>query len=221
MFGGRAQVPMVVRAPIGSGTGAAAQHSQSLEAWYVHVPGLKVVVPATPYDAKGLLKAAIRDNNPVMFLEPKLMYRRKGEVPEEEYEIPLGQADIKREGEHISMITYGRMLPVCLEAAEKLAEQNYSAEVIDIRSLLPLDKETCIQSAMKTGRVLIVHEAVQTGGFGGELAAVIADSKAFFYLDAPIKRFGGMDVPIPYCPELEKNVVPTVDGVVNAAREIL
>lgn len=221
MFGGHAQVPMVVRAPIGSGTGAAAQHSQSLEAWYVHVPGLKVVVPSTSYDVKGLLKTAIRDDNPVMFFEPKLMYRKKGPVPEEEYTIPLGKADINREGSDISIITYGRMVPVCIEAAEKLAHEDYSAEVIDIRSLLPLDKEALVRSAMKTGRVLIVHEAVQTGGFGGEVAAAIADSEAFFYLDAPIKRLGGMDVPIPYCPELEKNVVPTVEGVVNAAKELL
>lgn len=221
MFGGKAKVPMVLRTPSGSGTGAAAQHSQSIEAWFCHVPGLKVVVPSTPYDAKGLLKAAIRDDNPVMFFEQKLLYRKKGQVPVEEYIVPLGVADVKREGTDVTIITYGRMVPVCLEAAEKLAEKGISVEVVDPRTLVPLDKETLIKSAKKTGRVLIVHEACQTGGFGGELAAVISDSEAFFYLDAPIKRLGGLDVPIPYCPELEKNVVPTVETVQQAVSELL
>ena len=221
MFGGKAKVPMVLRTPGGSGTGAAAQHSQSLEAWFCHVPGLKVIVPSTPYDAKGLLKAAIRDDNPVMFFEQKLLYRKKGPVPEEDYTIPLGVADIKREGSDVTIITYGRMVPVCLEVAENLAAQGISIEVVDPRTLNPLDKDTLIQSAKKTGRVLVVHEACQTGGFGGELAAVIADSEAFFYLDAPVKRLGGLDVPIPYCPELEKNVVPTVETVTRAVQELL
>lgn len=221
MFGGKAKVPMVLRAPSGSGTGAAAQHSQSLEAWFCHVPGLKVVIPSTPYDAKGLLKSAIRDDNPVMFFEQKLLYRKKGPVPEEEYTIPLGVADIKREGEDVTIITYGRMVPICLQAAQDLAKQGVSVEVVDPRTLNPLDKNTLIKSAKKTGRVLIVHEACQTGGFGGELAAVIADSDAFFYLDAPIKRLGGLDVPIPYCPELEKNVVPTIETVINAVQSLL
>jgi len=221
MFGGKAKVPMVLRTPSGSGTGAAAQHSQSIEAWFCHVPGLKVVVPSTPFDAKGLLKAAIRDDNPVMFFEQKLLYRKKGLVPDEDYTIPLGVADIKREGSDVTLITYGRMVPICLEAAEQLAEQGVSVEIVDPRTLVPLDKETLIRSAKKTGRVLIVHEACQTGGFGGELAAVVADSEAFFYLDAPIKRLGGLDVPIPYCPELEKNVVPTVDTVIKAVRSLL
>jgi pyruvate dehydrogenase E1 component beta subunit len=221
MFGGKAKVPMVLRTPSGSGTGAAAQHSQSIEAWFCHVPGLKVVVPSTPFDAKGLLKAAIRDDNPVMFFEQKLLYRKKGLVPDEDYTIPLGIADIKREGSDVTIITYGRMVPICLEAAEQLAEQGVSVEIVDPRTLVPLDKETLIRSAKKTGRVLIVHEACQTGGFGGELAAVVADSEAFFYLDAPIKRLGGLDVPIPYCPELEKNVVPTVDTVIKAVRSLL
>lgn len=221
MFGGKAKVPMVLRAPGGSGTGAAAQHSQSLEAWFCHVPGLKVVIPSTPYDAKGLLKAAIRDDNPVMFFEQKLLYRKKGPVPEEDYEIPLGVADIKREGSDVTVITYGRMVPVCLDAAELLANEGISVEVVDPRTLLPLDKETLIRSAKKTGKVLVVHEACQTGGFGGEIAAVIADSEAFFYLDAPIKRHCGLDVPIPYCPELEKNVVPTVETVAQKIRELM
>lgn len=214
MFGGKARVPMVLRAPAGSGTGAAAQHSQSPEAWFCNAPGLKVVIPSTPADAKGLLTAAIRDDNPVLFLEQKLLYRTKGDVPEGEYVVPLGEAKVHREGTDATIITYGRMLPMCLEAAELLEkEEGISVEVVDPRTLVPLDKDTLIGSAKKTGRVLIVHEACQTGGFGGEIAAVIADSEAFFYLDAPIKRYGGLDVPIPYCPELEKNVVPTLPNI--------
>lgn len=214
MFGGKARVPMVLRAPAGSGTGAAAQHSQSPEAWFCNAPGLKVVIPSTPADAKGLLTAAIRDDNPVLFLEQKLLYRTKGDVPEGEYVVPLGEAKVHREGTDATIITYGRMLPMCLEAAELLEkEEGISVEIVDPRTLVPLDKDTLIGSAKKTGRVLIVHEACQTGGFGGEIAAVIADSEAFFYLDAPIKRYGGLDVPIPYCPELEKNVVPTLPNI--------
>jgi pyruvate dehydrogenase E1 component beta subunit len=222
MFGGKAKVPMVLRAPAGSGTGAAAQHSQSPEAWFCNAPGLKVVIPSTPADAKGLLIAAIRDDNPVLFLEQKLLYRTKGDVPEGEYIVPLSKAKVHREGKDVSLITYGRMLPMCLKAAEEIEkEQGISVEVVDPRTLVPLDKETIIASAKKTGRVLIVHESCQTGGFGGELAAVIADSDAFFYLDAPIKRYGGMDVPIPYCPELEKNVVPTLDNVKKKIVELV
>jgi pyruvate/2-oxoglutarate/acetoin dehydrogenase E1 component len=222
MFGGAAKVPMVLRAPAGSGTGAAAQHSQSPEAWFCNAPGLKVVIPSTPADAKGLLIAAIRDDNPVLFLEQKLLYRTKGDVPEGEYIVPLGKAAVHREGTDVTIITYGRMLPMCLEAAAQLEkEQGISVEVVDPRTLVPLDKETIIASAKKTGRVLIVHEACQTGGFGGELAAVIADSEAFYYLDAPIRRYGGLDVPIPYCPELEKNVVPTKDNVIKKVVELV
>jgi pyruvate/2-oxoglutarate/acetoin dehydrogenase E1 component len=222
-FGGQASVPMVLRAPGGSGTGAAEQHSQSLEAWVCHVPGLKVVIPSTPYDAKGLLKASIRDNNPVVFLEQKLLYRSKGEVPEpeEEYIIPLGKADIKREGNDLTIITYGRMVQRSLEIAEIFAKEGVDIEVIDIRSLVPLDKECLINSAKKTGKVVIVHEACQTGGFGGELSSVIVDSDAFFYLDAPVKRVGGLDVPIPYNPNLEALVVPTIDSISAAIRDIL
>ena len=196
MFGGKAKVPMVLRTPGGSGTGAAAQHSQSLEAWFCHVPGLKVVIPSTPYDAKGLLAAAIRDDNPVVFIEQKLLYRKKGVVPEEEYTIPLGVGDIKREGKDLTIITYGRMVPTCLTVAENLQKEGIDIEVVDPRTLVPLDRDLLINSVKKTGRVLIVHEACQTGGFGGEMAAIIADSEAFFYLDAPIKRLGGLDVPI-------------------------
>lgn len=221
MFGGKAKVPMVLRTPGGSGTGAAAQHSQSLEAWFCHVPGLKVIVPSTPYDAKGLLISAIRDDNPVVFIEQKLLYRKKGEVPEEEYTIPIGVGDVKREGKDLTIISYGRMIPTCLKVAQDLEKQGIDIEVVDPRTLVPLDRELIIKSAKKTGRVLIVHEACQTGGFGGELAATIADSEAFFYLDAPIKRLGGLDVPIPYCPELEKNVVPTEETITAAVHELL
>jgi len=221
MFGGKAKVPMVVRAPGGSGTGAAAQHSQSIEAWFCHAPGLKVVVPSTAYDAKGLLKASIDDDNPVIFIEQKVLYRQKGEVPEGEYTVPLGVADVKREGKDLSIISYGRMIPLCLQVAEKLADEGIDIEVVDPRTLVPLDKEALIKSAKKTGRVLIVHEACQTGGYGGEMAAVIADSEAFFYLDAPVRRLAGLDVPIPYCPELEKHVVPTLETIEAEIRDLL
>ncbi len=220
MFGGKAKVPMVLRTPGGSGTGAAAQHSQSLEAWFCHVPGLKVVVPSTPYDAKGLLKAAIRDDNPVMFFEQKLLYRKKGYVPEEDYIVPLGVADIKREGRDLSLISYGRMVPLCLEVAEAMKNE-YNIEVVDLRTLVPIDKATIIESVKKTGHVIIVHEACQTGGFGGEIAALIAQSEAFFSLDAPITRVCGLDVPIPYCPELEKHAVPTFNTLSSAIRKLM
>jgi pyruvate dehydrogenase E1 component beta subunit len=220
MFGGKAQVPMVLRAPAGSGTGAAAQHSSSMEAWYTHVPGLKVVIPSTPYDAKGLLKASIADNNPVVFLEQKLLYRVKGEVPEEEYTIPLSSSDIKREGSDVTIVTWGRMVNRCLEVAENLSAEGIEIEIVDPRTLMPLDVDPIVESARKTGHVLVVHEAVQTGGFGGEIVARIADSEAFYYLDAPIKRLGGLDVPIPYNPVLEANVVPTVETITDAVRSL-
>ena len=222
MFGGTAKVPMVVRAPAGSGTGAAAQHCQSPEAWFCNVPGLKVVIPSTPADAKGLLTAAIRDDNPVLFLEQKLLYKTTGPVPEGEYIVPLGKAAVHRTGTDLTIITYGRMLPMCLKAAAELEDlQGISVEVVDPRTLVPLDKETIIASAKKTGRVLIVHEACQTGGFGGELAAVIAESDAFYRLKAPIRRYGGLDVPIPYSPGLEARAVPDMDGVIQRAVELV
>lgn len=222
-FGGQAKVPMVLRTAGGSGTGAAEQHSQSLEAWVAHVPGLKVVIPSTPYDAKGLLKSAIRDDNPVVFIEQKLLYRTKGDVPEpgEDYTVPLSTADIKREGSDVSVITYGRMVPRCLTVAEQFAGKGVDVEVIDIRTLVPLDKETLIESASKTGKVLVVHEACQTGGFGGEIVSTIVDSEAFFYLDAPVKRLGGLDVPIPYNPNLEAQVVPTEEKITAAIEQLL
>jgi pyruvate dehydrogenase E1 component beta subunit len=221
-FGGQGSVPMVLRAPGGSGTGAAGQHSQSPEAWIANVPGLKVVIPSTPADAKGLLKSSIYDPNPVVFLEQKLLYRARGPVPDEDCFIPLGKADVKRPGRDVTIITYGRMVPRCLTAAEALAEtRGVDIEVVDIRTLVPLDKETLIASVKKTGRCLVVYEAPQTGGYGAELAAVIADSDAFFYLDAPVRRLGGLDVPIPYNPRLEAQVVPTEETITAAVESLL
>jgi pyruvate dehydrogenase E1 component beta subunit len=219
MFGGAVSVPLVIRTASGGGTGAAAQHSQSLENLYCHVPGLKVVIPSTAYDAKGLLKSAIRDNNAVIFLEQKKLYRVKGEVPEEEYTIPLGVADIKRAGTDVSLITYGRMVQMCLEVADRLSADGIDAEVLDVRTLVPFDAESVIKTAKKTRRVVIVHEAVQFSGFGSEIAATIADSEAFFYLDAPIKRVGAYYSPIPFNPILEASVFPTVERIEAAVRE--
>ena len=221
MFGGKAQVPMVVRCPSGSGTGAAAQHSQSLEAWMCHVPGLKVVAPSTAADAKGLLKAAIRDNNPVIFFENKILYKTKGLVPEEDYVIELGKADIKRDGSDVTVVTYGRMLQKVEEAAETLAKENIDVEIVDLMTLYPMDKEAIVKSACKTGRVLVVHEACKTGGLGGEIVATIAESEAFDYLDAPVARLAGKDVPIPYNPHLEKAVVPQVNEIEDAIRSLV
>lgn len=221
MFGGKVKIPLVMRTPSGAGTGAAAQHSQSLEACLAHFPGLKVVIPSTPYDAKGLLKTAIRDDNPVMFLEQKTLYRTKGMVPEEEYTIPFGVADIKREGTDCTIVTYGRMVQFSLQAAEKLAEEGINVEVVDIRTLVPLDTETIIKSVMKTHHVLIVHEAVQFGGFGGELAGQIADSEAFYYLDAPIRRLGALSCPIPFNPNLERETFPTPEKIYAQVKSLL
>ncbi len=220
MFGGRAKVPLVLRTPAGSGTGAAAQHSQSLENWFVHVPGLKVVMPSTPYDAKGLLLASIRDDNPVIFVEHKLLYRVKGPVPEEPYTIPLSTAEVKREGRDLTIVATSIMVKRSLEAAEQLAREGIEAEVVDPRTLKPLDGETITRSVTKTGRVLIVHEACKTGGYGGELAAVIAEGEAFDYLDAPIIRLAGRDMPIPYNRTLEYHTVPQVENIVEAARQL-
>lgn len=220
MFGGNATVPLVMRTPMGSGTGAAEQHSQSLENWFVHVPGIKVVAPATPAEAKGLLIESIRDDNPVLFLEAKLLYKTKGEVPEEPYTIPLGKADIKRAGRDLTIITYSIMVKRSLEAAEQLAQEGIDVEVIDLRTLKPLDKDAIIASVKKTGKVLIVHEAAKTGGFGGELAGVISESEAFDYLDAPIVRLAGRDMPVPYNRTLEYHTVPQVENIVEAARKL-
>jgi pyruvate/2-oxoglutarate/acetoin dehydrogenase E1 component len=210
MFGGKAKVPMVIRGPMGCGTGAAAQHSQSFPAVFAHFPGLKVVMPATPYDVKGLIKSAIRDNNPVVFAEHKLLYWTKGEVPEEDYTIPLGKADIKRQGRDITLVAGSIMVPRSIEAANELEEDGIDVEVVDIRSLKPLDLQTVVSSVKKTGRVLIVEDDPISYGWGAEVAAGIAGSEAFDYLDAPIKRLAGLDIPIPYNPNLEKHAVPQV-----------
>lgn len=220
VYGGRLNVPLVIRGAAGAGTGAAAQHSQSLENMYCHVPGLKVVMPFTPYDAKGLMKTAIRDNNPVIFLEEKLLYDTVGEVPDEEYTILLGKADIKREGSDISLITYGRMTGACLEAAEELERDGISAEVVDLRSLSPLDTKTVTDSVKKTGRALTVHEAVRFGGFGGEILSAIMESDAFYKLKAPVKRLGAAFCPIPSAPKPEANIFPSADRIYEAALEI-
>jgi pyruvate dehydrogenase E1 component beta subunit len=220
MFGGMVSIPLVCRAPAGSGTGAAAQHSQSLEAWLVHAPGIKVVSPSNAHDAKGLLITSIRDNNPVFFMEHKLLYRTKSQVPEELYSIPFGQAEVKREGSDLTIIAYSIMTLRALEAAENLSSEGIEVEVIDPRTLKPLDEETIITSVSKTGRVLIVHEAPVTGGFGGELAAFIAESEAFDYLDAPIRRLGGRNIPIPYNRTLERATVPQIEDIEAAARSL-
>ncbi|MCP8970663.1 alpha-ketoacid dehydrogenase subunit beta [Ectobacillus ponti] len=219
MFGGKGKVPMVVRTPAGSGTGAAAQHSQSLEAWMAHIPGLKVVQPSTAYDAKGLLKAAMDDDNPVIFYEHKLLYRTQCHVPEEQYSIPLGKADVKREGKDVTIVATAIMVHKALEAAAELEKEGVDVEIIDPRTLVPLDEETIIESVKKTGRLIVVHEAVKRGGFGGEIASMIAESEAFDYLDAPIKRLGGLAVPVPYNPTLEKAVIPQVPDIIEAVRE--
>lgn len=220
MFGGKVKVPMVVRTPAGSGTGAAAQHSQSLEAWFTHVPGLKVVMPSTPYDAKGLLISSIRDNNPIIFIEHKLLYKTTGEVPEEEYEVPLGVADIKRKGEDLTIVATSIMVQRAISASKELEKDGISVEIVDPRTLKPYDKKTIIVSVKKTGKVIAVHEACKTGGFGAEIAAMISESEAFDYLDAPIKRLGGLDIPIPYNRNLERHAVPQVEDIINAAREL-
>jgi pyruvate/2-oxoglutarate/acetoin dehydrogenase E1 component len=220
MFGGKIEVPFVLRTPAGSGTGAAAQHSQSLENWFVHAPGLKVVMPSTPYDVKGLLLSSIRDDNPVIFVEHKLLYKTKGLVPEEPYTVPLGTAEVKREGRDLTIVATSIMVQRSLEAAEQLAQEGIEVEVVDPRTLKPLDEETIVRSVIKTGRALIVHEACKMGGYGGELVAVIAESEAFDYLDAPITRLAGRDMPIPYNRTLEYHTVPQVENIVEAARQL-
>jgi len=220
MFGGRISVPMVLRTASGGGTGAAAQHSQSLEAMLCHVPGLKVVAPSTPHDAKGLLVSSIRDGNPVIFLEQKLLYRTKGLVEEEEYTIPLGVADVKRKGGSCTVVTYGRMVRTSLAAAERLTKEGIEIEVIDLRTLLPMDRNAVLESVKKTHRLVIVHEAVKTGGLGAEISASVCESEVFNYLDAPVRRLASWDVPVPFCPVLEKGILPDEDKIVEAVKEI-
>ncbi len=221
MFGGKAEVPMVLRTPGGSGTGAAAQHSQSLEAWFVHSPGLKVVMPSTPYDAKGLLVASIRDDNPVIFVEQKLLYRSKGPVPEELYSVPLSVADVKREGRDLTIVATGVMVSRSLAAAEVLAADGIEAEVVDPRTLKPYDAATIGESVIKTGRVLIVNEGYKTCGFAAEISAMISEGPAFMYLNAPLRRLAGLDIPIPYNRTLEHHTVPQEEDIIAAARELM
>ena len=217
MTGGQAKVPLVIRTLMGAGRGAAAQHSQSLHAWVAHIPGLKVVMPSTPYDAKGLLKSAIRDDNPVIFFEDKMSYQVKGLVPVGEYTIPLGVADVKRVGTDVTFVATSSMVQVALAAAEVLAQEGISAEVVDPRTLKPLDKETILESVKKTGRAVIIDEGHLSYGVTAEIAAIIAD-EAFDYLDAPVKRLGAMDVPVPMAPVLEQATVPNVDQLVATTR---
>lgn len=220
MFGGKAKVPMVLRTEGGAGRGIAAQHSQSLEAWFMHIPGLKLVMPATPYDAKGLLKSSIRDDNPVVFIEHKMLYGVKGLIPESEYLVPLGVAEIKKEGTDVTVISYSRMLLLSLDAAKELEKEGISAEVIDLRTLKPLDINTILNSVKKTGRVVIVHEGYKTNGVGAEIAMQIIEN-AFDYLNSPIKRVCGADVPIPMSPPLEKAAIPQKEDIIKAVKEVL
>lgn len=221
MFGGKATVPMVIRMPGGAGTGAAAQHSQSLESLLIHIPGIKVVNPSTPYDAKGLLLSSIRDPNPVCFVEHKLLYKSKGEVPEEEYTIPIGLADVKREGSDITVVAGNIMVPRTLSVAEKLSQEGIEVELVDPRTLRPLDVDTIATSVAKTGKLLVIHEACQTGGWAGEVIASISSSPAFDYLDAPMRRLAGADVPIPYNRNLENAAVPQEADIEREIRAIV
>ncbi|MBW2367282.1 MAG: alpha-ketoacid dehydrogenase subunit beta [Deltaproteobacteria bacterium] len=220
MFGGRAKVPVVIRTTYGVGMAVGAQHSQSLEAWFMHVPGLKVVMPSTPCDAKGLLISAIRDNNPVVFLENKMLYGVEDEVPEDAYEIPIGRADIKREGRDVTIVATGQMVGRSLSAAGTLAESGVEAEVVDPRTLLPLDTETILASVKKTHRLVIVHEEVKFAGSGAEIAAMVAE-EAFDYLDAPILRVGGPFCPIPFSPKLEAEFLPSEQKIIDAVTKAL
>jgi len=221
MLGGEVSVPVVMRFPAGSGTGAAAQHSQSLEAWLGHVPGLKVIQPATPHDVKGMLLAAIEDPDPVMIFEHKLLYKMKGPVPEGYYTVPIGKAEIRREGNDLTIVATSIMVHKSLEAARELEQEDISVEVIDLRTIRPMDREAVIASVRKTSRLLCVYEGVKTLGVGAEVSAMIAESEAFDYLDAPIMRLGGAETPIPYNPELEKAAVPQVPDIVKAARDLV
>ena len=221
MLGGEVSVPLVMRFPAGSGTGAAAQHSQSLEAWLAHVPGLKVIQPATPHDAKGLLLAAVQDPDPVMIFEHKLLYKVKGPVPVDHYTVPIGKAEIRRQGRDATIVATSIMVQKSLEAAEILQAEGIDVEIVDLRTIRPIDRETVINSVKKTTRLLCVYEAVKTLGIGAEISAMVAESEAFDYLDAPIMRLGGADSPIPYNPELEKAVVPQVPDIVAGIRTLV
>jgi pyruvate dehydrogenase E1 component beta subunit len=220
MSGGKVKVPLVIRTQEGGGRGNAAQHSQSLEALFLHIPGIKIVMPSTPSDARGLLRTAIRDDNPVMFIEHKLLYATKGFIPDGEYSIPFGQADLKREGKDVTIISISHMVLKALRAANQLAQKGIDAEVIDLRTLVPLDLKTVLQSVCKTNRVVIVHEECRRGGFGAELSSLIQE-EAFDYLDAPVERVGALNVPIPYSESLEKAVIPDEEDIVTAVKKVL
>jgi pyruvate dehydrogenase E1 component beta subunit len=222
MSGGHYSVPMVVRTTLGAGRRTAAQHSQSLQAWFAHIPGLKVVVPSTPYEVKGLLKTAIRDNNPVLFFEDKMMYQKKGPVPDVSVEctIPFGVADVKRHGRDITLIATSSMVYIALEAATLLGEDGIDAEVVDVRTLAPLDEETLISSVLKTSRCVVIDEGYRAFGVTAEIASVITE-KAFYYLDAPVTRVGAMDVPVPFSPGLEDLTIPKATDVFEAARRLV
>jgi len=219
MFGGQVKVPMVLWAPDGAGISAAAQHSQCLESWFVHIPGLKVVVPSEPADVKGLLKAAIRDDDPVIFFQHKRLFSRTGPAPDDDCLIPLGKGAIKRSGSDITLLTYSRMTYECLEAAQQLEQRGINAEVIDLRTLKPLDFELIAQSVKKTRRAVVVHEACLTGGFGAEVASRIGE-ELFEYLAAPVVRVGAKDVPTPFSPVLEQFVLPQVDDILAAVERV-
>ncbi|MFX0197712.1 MAG: alpha-ketoacid dehydrogenase subunit beta [Candidatus Hodarchaeota archaeon] len=223
MFGGQVNVPMVLRTPFGAGKNIAAHHSSSFEAWFMHSPGLKVAVPSSPYDAKGLLKTAIREeNNPVLFFEHKLCYPLDGEVPEEEYLLPFGEADIKRKGEDVTVIATLYMVHKALAAAETLSKEEINAEVIDPRTLVPFDKDTVFNSVKKTGRVVIVTEDCKTGGVGAEITAMIVeDEDTFGYLDAPIKRVAAPDTPVPFSPSLEQFYLPSEQTIIESIKELI
>lgn len=220
MTGDSLNVPMVIRTQGGAGRGVAAQHSQSLEAWFYHIPGLKVVMPATSYDVKGLLKTAIRDDNPVVFLEHKMIYLIKGEVPEEEYTIPFGEADIKREGSDITIVAYSNMLFKSLEAAKELEKEGISCEVVDPRTLVPLDIDTIIDSVKKTGRLVVVTEACKRGSIASDISAKVTEN-AFDWLDAPVKIVAGLNTPIPYNSNLEQASIPHKKDIVAAVKNII
>lgn len=220
MTGGQVKLPMVIRAACGTGRRMAAQHSQNLEAWFTHVPGLKVIMPSCPSDMKGLLKAAIRDNNPVLFLEHKIMYNDEGEVPEGEYILPIGKADVKREGTDCTVVALSRMVGYTLKAAEILAAEGIRVEVVDPRTLKPLDIDTIVDSVKKTSRLAIVHEAAEFGGFGAEIATEVS-VKAFTDLDAPILRICGQEAPIPFSPILEDASIPSVEKIVDGVRKLV
>lgn len=219
MTAGQTSIPLVIRTAMGAGRRAAAQHSQSMQAWYAHIPGLKVVMPSNPADAKGLLKSAIRDDNPVLFFEDKMMYNQKGPIPEGEYTVPLGEARIHRPGNHATLVCTSSMLYPALEAADLLASEGIEVEVIDPRTISPLDEDTIIQSAIKTGHVLIVDEGYQSYGVTAEIAARVQE-KAFDYLDAPVRRLGALDVPVPFAPSLEDLTIPSASRMVEIVREM-